>query len=132
MENLKKIRVFYGGKRTEIPAKKVPFFGKISGLMFHSRETENLLFDYDKKTKMSIHSFFVFFPFLAVWLDDKNKIIEKRIIKPFTFSAKPRRNYTKLLEIPINNKNRGILSFLVGKKSMKTLCSSHAVGKRKI
>ena len=51
---------------------------------------------------MAIHSFFVFFPFLAIWLDDKDKIIDSKVIKPFRFSILPSKKFVKLIEIPIN------------------------------
>ena len=67
--------------------KKLSEFGKAIGLMFRSRENcPAMLFEFSKPTRMRIHSFFVFFKFGAVWLDDKNKIIEnKNLIKFFKF-----------------------------------------------
>lgn len=106
-------------KKIKVNIKKVSFFGKFSGLMFRSRNTSNLLFEFSRDVSISIHSLFVFFPFLAVWLDDKNRIIEKRIVKPFIFSAKPKKMFRKLVEIPLNNENKRIIGFLVGKKRFK-------------
>ncbi len=78
---------------------------KVLGLMFKSKNKANaLLFQFEKPTKMKIHSFFVFFPFIALWLDDKNQIIEQRKISPFGFSFSPKRPYNKLIEIPLNDK----------------------------
>lgn len=83
--------------------------------MFKSRNSGNLLFEFKKNTGISIHSYFVFFPFLAIWLDDKNKIIEWKVVKPFTFRIKPKIKFRRLVEIPINGENRKIISLFVGK-----------------
>jgi len=108
------MEISYEGKKIKISVKKIFSFGKIIGLMFKNKTTENLLFDFKKKTKMRIHSYFVFFNFLAVWLDKKNKVLEWRIVKPFTFSIKPKNYFVKLIEIPINKKNEEIVKFFVG------------------
>ena len=81
-------------------ARKVSGLGKILGLMFRTRKTKPLLFEFDKDTRIAIHSFFVFFPFKAIWLDENNRIIEQKIVKPFSFCVKPRRAFRKLIEIP--------------------------------
>ena len=83
--------------------KKLSEFGKVIGLMFHRKEKcPAMLFEFTYPTKMRIHSIFVFFPFLAVWLDDKNTIIEKKIVKPFKISIGPKKQFYKLVEIPLN------------------------------
>ena len=107
-----KIILNYKNKKIEIKdIKKVKkILGKMNGLMFKSQNTNALLFEFKKQTKASIHSLFVFFPFLAIWLDDKNKIIEKRAVMPFTFSVKPKKEFTKLLEIPINSKYSKVIN----------------------
>ena len=90
--------------------KECNWFNKIVGLMFSRRQKANaLVFDFHKKTKMAIHSFFVFFPFLAVWLDDKNKVMEIKKVKPFTPKQSSTNPYFKLLEIPINEKYKKTL-----------------------
>lgn len=81
---------------------------KITGLMFKERETAKaLLFDFKEPTRIRIHSFFVFFPFVAVWLDKKNKVIEIKKITPFTISTRPKKEFNKLIEIPFNKKYDG-------------------------
>jgi len=65
------------------------------GLTFKSRNTEILLFDFGKLTRLSITSFFVFFPFLAVWLDGKNRVIEKRVVQPFQFRIAPKKGFRR-------------------------------------
>lgn len=74
---------------------------KYTGLMFRTRKTKPLSFDFKTPTMQPIHSYFVFFPFRAIWLDDRGEIIDTKIIKPFTFSVIPSKPYKVLLEIPI-------------------------------
>lgn len=106
-----------GRKKVFLDAKKVSLLGKISGLMFHFRKgkSRNLLFEFNKPVSFPIHSYFVFFKFLAVWVDGNNKIIEYKIVKPFTLSVKPRRQFRKLFEIPLNQRNRKVVKNIVGK-----------------
>jgi len=108
--------VKYNNKKLEVPVKRVSFFGEAIGLMFRTRQTSNLLFEFKKKVKTPIHSFFVFFSFLAVWLDEKGKVLEYRIVKPFSLHISPKNVFVKLVEIPINDKNRKIIEFFVGKR----------------
>ncbi len=113
------INLIEGKKRINVNVKKVSFFGKFSGLMFKNRNTKKLLFEFSHDVNISIHSLFVFFPFLAVWLDDKNRIVEKTIVNPFILSVKPQKKFRKLVEIPLCNENKRIIDFLVGKKRFK-------------
>lgn len=100
--------------------KKCNFFGKFRGLMF--RRLENapiLLFDFSKTLKSSLHSLFVFFPFLVLWLDDKNKIVDFRKCQPFQFRIKTDKKFFKIVEIPFNKKNENVfnnLQIVVGRK----------------
>ena len=91
---------------------------RIKGLMFSSRNSEVLLFRFKKPTKMSIHSFFVFFSFIAVWLNEEEKIIDFKIVKPFNFSVKPKEKFLKLVEIPLNDKNSEVIKILVGDRKI--------------
>lgn len=103
----------YKGKKVKFQAKIVSEFEKGIGLMFSRKKTAKILiFKFKKPTKLRIHSLFVFFPFVAVWLDSKNKIIEKKKIKPFKLSISPKSPFSKLIEIPINKKNKKILNIL--------------------
>lgn len=106
-----------GGKTLEVEEVKVcRGFGKFSGLMFIPREKARaLLFDFKKPVKKSIHSFFLFFPFMAVWLDDKSHIIEIKNVKPFRFTIQPKKPFYQLLEIPVNQKYKKILRALEDK-----------------
>ena len=105
------IRIKNKGKSIFVSVKKLSFFGRFSGLMFKTSQTENLLFDFGKNVLMPIHSFFVFFHFLAIWVDEENNLIEKRIVCPFCVSVSPKKEFNKLIEIPINEKNKKIVEF---------------------
>lgn len=108
------MKLHYKNKTIEIPVRKVSELGKISGLMFKTRDTDNLLFDFDKETNMSIHSFFVFFPFLAIWLDKNNSVVDFKIVRSFRLRVKSKKFFRKLVEVPFNDKNMKIINFFVG------------------
>ena len=83
--------------------------------MFRSREkAKTFLFEFKKPTKIKIHSLFVFFPFVAVWLDKNNKIVKLKTVKPFSLAISPTRSYSKIIEIPINKKYSKIVQLLDG------------------
>ena len=103
-----KLKAGFGNKKFNIEVKKLSYFSYWLGLMFKFKNSENLLFDLPGK--WGIHSFFVFFPFLALWLDDKNKVIKHKIVNPFTFYVNPGKKFAKLVEIPLNDKNKSIIS----------------------
>lgn len=103
----------YKNKKIKIDVERCGSFGRVRGLMFCRRENAPalLLFDFKKPRRFAIHSWFVFFPFWAVWLDDKNKIVEEKIVKPFCFQVAPRKKFYKLVEIPLNKKYRNLIDF---------------------
>lgn len=108
----KELTIAYRGKKIKVLVSECNWFWKFAGLMFSRRETaKNLLFNCRAKQKLAIHSFFVFYNFLAVWLDEKNNVVDLKIVKPFTLCVSPSRNAFKLVEIPINRKNKNIISF---------------------
>jgi len=111
-----KIKLTYRGKEFKLNLKVC---GKWNfGLIGRTRKTKPLLFNFKKFTNVQMSSLWVFFPFIIVWLDDKNKIIESRIIKPFTFTVRQERKFKKLIEIPLNFENREIVKILVGKEKI--------------
>ena len=89
----------YKNKKLNIKVRKVSEFGKFSGLMFRTSRTKNLLFDFSKELRLSIHSIFVFFKFLIVWLDKNNKVIEYKIVTPFTVAVLPKKTIQKIHRI---------------------------------
>jgi len=112
---MQKISFDYRGKKFSFDAKICRFFDTILGLMFKSRKNaQALLFKFDKSSRITIHSFFVFFPFVVAWFDSKGKIIEIRKIKPFTPFVSIKKPHSMIIEIPINKKYNDIVKFLVG------------------
>lgn len=116
---IKKIGFENKGRKINFLVKECNALEKIRGLMFRKNNANmRLLFNSKKKSRLRIHSYFVFFDFLAVWTDNKNNILEKRIVKPFTFSVRPKKYFYKLIEIPINKKNEKIIHFFVGRRKI--------------
>jgi uncharacterized membrane protein (UPF0127 family) len=111
----KTILFIYNKKKFQIKAKLCNSFEKFFGLMFKNREKSvALLFEFKKPVNLKIHSLFVFFPFVAVWFDNKNKIVDLKMIKPFTPTISPKKSFSKLLEIPINKRYSEKIKLLVG------------------
>lgn len=108
----KKLTIGYKGKRIKLFAEDCNWWRKFSGLMFSKKEeAEILFFGFKRKQNIAIHSFFVFYPFIAVWLDEKNKAIDVRVVKPFTSYASPKEKALSLVEIPICKKNKRFVKF---------------------
>ena len=107
----KEILIGYKNKKIKVFVQDCNFFKKFSGLMFSDKEkSENLLFDFKIKQKINIHSLFVFYDFLAIWLDEKNDVVDLKKVRPFTFCISPKEACFKLVEIPINRKNKEFFS----------------------
>jgi len=109
----------YGRKKIRLRVKREGFFSRFIGLMFSNRESDNLLFEFNKSVRIPLHSFFVFFSFLVIWLDSSNRVLDFKIVKPFYFSVLPCGGvrFNKVIEIPINDKNAEV----IGKLGMSTL-----------
>ena len=117
---VKNVTFFHKGKRFSVEAKKCNLIGEGIGLMFSRREKAKILiFEFDKKRKIIIHSFFVFFPFVALWINEKNEVVDSKIVKPFVSYVSPSEKTNSLIEIPINKNN---------KKLVKNLFSDASVG----
>jgi len=103
-------------KKIELEVKKCNLFSMVRGLMFTRKDDAKalLLFNFNKPNNISIHSYFVFFPFVAIWLDNKNKIVDLRIVKPFKLGIYSKKSFTKIVEIPINKKYNRVIKLLVG------------------
>jgi uncharacterized membrane protein (UPF0127 family) len=102
---MKKIKIILtrGRKKLNLQAFDCNFLEQGIGLMFsRERNARILAFRFKKKSHLSIHSFFVFFPFIAVWTDDKNRILCWKKVKPFTFHVpSPASGFFNLVEIPM-------------------------------
>ena len=108
------MKIKFKGRNIRIKSRKVSCFGKYSGLMFKSANTENLFFEFGEAQRTAIHSCFVFFKFLALWLDKRNNVVDFEIVKPFTLWVTPKKKAGKLLELPFNKKNAQIIEIFVG------------------
>jgi uncharacterized membrane protein (UPF0127 family) len=107
---VKNVTFFHKGKRFLVDAKSCNLFEKGIGLMFSRREKAKILiFEFNKKRKIIIHSFFVFFSFVALWINEKNEVVDLKIVKPFTSCVSPSEKSLSLIEIPINKKNEKIV-----------------------
>lgn len=110
-----RIGLKHRGKEVRINAKECKGICKFIGLMFKKKETASaLLFDFKKPTNTAIHSYFVFFSFVAIWIDEDGNIIDKKIIKPFTLLIRPKKFFARLIEIPINKEYGKTIKLLVG------------------
>ncbi len=99
----------YKGRKFSIEAEECKRANWGLGLMFKTRNTKPLLFNFGREINWTLTSLFVFFPFLALWLDDKNNVIDMRVVKPFIPGIISKKPFSKLLEIPINDKNRELI-----------------------
>jgi uncharacterized membrane protein (UPF0127 family) len=111
----KRIIINYKNKKIKVLAEDCNILQKSVGLMFSRRQKAKiLLFNFKEKQKIMIHSIFVFYDFVAVWLDKKNKVVDMKIVRPFSPYVSHRKKAFSLVEIPINNHYRRIVKILVG------------------
>lgn len=116
----KRVGLKYKSQRIFLNVRKCGYFGEAFGLSFKTKENARaLLFDFSERKRLALHSLFVFFPFLALWLDDKNKIVEIRKINPFSFNIISKKPFCRIIEIPLNNKYSKIIEKLDGKERFK-------------
>ncbi|MEK6906837.1 MAG: DUF192 domain-containing protein [Nanoarchaeota archaeon] len=108
----KRVGFKYKNKNFHINTRECNFFERAVGLMFKSRNSEALLFEFNKNVGLSIHSIFVFFPFFVLWLDDKDRVIEVRKVNPFTLSVSSKKPFRKIVEIPVNKKYSRLINVL--------------------
>ncbi len=79
------------------------FFSRARGLMFRRRIEKPLIFVFDEGREKSrnacaIHSFFVFFSYAAIYLDEKKRVLETHVGKPFISFIVPQRECAYLIE----------------------------------
>ena len=83
---------------------------KYLGLMFRSKHTEPVIFEFDRDVEHSLHMFCVFFPCTIIFKDENDEVIESIIAKPFQFNIKCSKPYRKIIEIPIITINKKYLN----------------------
>lgn len=108
-----KAKITHNGKIIEFPLKKCSSLGKFKGLMFSANSP--LLIEIRNKP---IHSMFVFSTFLAIWLNDENKIVDYKLVPPFISSVMPQLDFSKIIEIPYKDKFKKIVDELIGQKDL--------------
>jgi len=116
-----KVSFRYKRKTISVDVRVCGFFERFSGLMFKKRkEAKALLFEFKNPGKTKIHSFFVFFSFVAVWLDRRGRVLGVRKVSPFRISVSvpENKNFARLIEIPFNRKYSRTVKFLVGKRKI--------------
>ncbi len=108
-----RLKLYIKGKKIIVEGlERCGLIKKVIGLMFSRRERANaLLFDFGEN-RVGIHSFFVFFPFLAIWLDNDSNVVEHKMVYPFTPFITSNKEFSKLIEIPFNEKYRKIFTSL--------------------
>jgi uncharacterized membrane protein (UPF0127 family) len=110
---LKLISFKIKNKKFDLKVYRCNFFERFTGLMFTRKEkAKALLFEFPKSVKMPIHSCFVFFPFIGIWLDEKNKIVKIEKVYPWRFHVLPKTKFKKLIEIPCSKEYNEILKSL--------------------
>lgn len=108
-----KIKIDLDGRKIEIPG-VVRCDNKAVGLMLSTKEHPPLLFEFSSPGYWSIHSLLVFYPFVAIWING-SRVVDCKVVKPFTLSVKPEAVFDKLIEIPINEQNKELVEIIVGK-----------------
>lgn len=89
------------------------FLKKLRGLMFRKGLDHALVFPLNRESRMgaSIHSLFVFFPFDAVFLNEKKQVVDARTVRPFTWNVTPKKPAKYIIELPegsIGNMGAGL------------------------
>ena len=93
-------------------------FLRLRGLMFRRKENSPIIL-FNLPRKQSLHSLFVSFPFLVLWLDQENKVLEYRVISSLKFDISSKSDFNKIIEIPINKSNYSLVKSIVGKTFKK-------------
>jgi hypothetical protein len=111
-----KARFKINGNYVEIPdVEKMTGIMKGIGLTFKNAEEANaLLFEFSSDSRKGITSLFCP-PFLAIWLNKDNKVLEYKVVSPGKFIVKPQKNFRKLIEVPLNNKYSRVVEFILDK-----------------
>ncbi len=78
-------------------------FSRTRGLMFHpklnSGEGIILVAQGQSTAQTSIHSFFVFFSFDALWLNEQKQVVDKKTVQPFHMLITPQSPAKYVLEL---------------------------------
>lgn len=105
---------FLGKRKLSCDVEHVGLFRRGLGLMFRTSKTENLFFGFAREGNQGrqLTAWFVFFPFYAVWLDKHGKAVDIRYIRPWEFYIHTPKNFSSILEFPVNSHNRELIAIL--------------------
>jgi len=81
--------------------RKITGIQKYFGLMFRTKNTEPVTFEFEEDVLIPIHTWFVFFPCKLTWKDKNNEIIEERVVYPFKSNIMPSKPFKTLVEVPV-------------------------------
>ncbi len=73
------------------------FLSKIIGLMFSKPRAVLMIFQ--KTSKVSLHTWFVFFPLQIYYMDGYGRVVESTTMNPFSFYS-PKADASYILEVP--------------------------------
>jgi len=80
------------------------FFGRLRGLMFEHRSDFNyalvMPLSQDSRIRASIHMLFVFFPIAVFFVDEKKRVVDKALLKPFALNYTPKKPCRYIIELP--------------------------------
>lgn len=80
------------------------YFSKMRGLMFERKRNFDyaivLCLDEESRLKASIHMLFVFFPIAVFFLDSHKKVVDKKLMKPFSLNYTPKKASKYIVELP--------------------------------
>ena len=71
------------------------------GLMFSRKKT--LVFVFNKEKYVPLHTFFVFFPITVLFLNEKKRIVEETVMRPFKLYT-PKKKAKYVVELPFETK----------------------------
>ena len=93
------------------------FFLRTLGLMFRcslaSEEGILLVAHGESIAQTGIHSFFVFFPFDAIWINEEKKVVDMKKVFPFRAFLSPKKPAKYVLEIAAGQSENLALGDLV-------------------
>ena len=115
----KRVSFIYKKKKISLNAFECVGNERMRGLTFRRRKNARaLLFEFDELCREPIHSIFVFFPFVGVWLDGK-RLVGIKTVKSFLPFIRPKRPFDRLIEIPLSDKYKKEVALIVGKERFK-------------
>jgi len=94
------------------------FWKIFRGLMFSRRKNILLVLPREGRNRAAIHSFFVFFPFQAIFINSRKEVVDSKRIKPFRvfLPRKPARFILELGKVNFADGDISIGSRLVFKR----------------